>query len=184
MSAHLKSPSLVLMVLLAGLPAAPRALAQEDRRPRESLPPDDDGPAEGRGRRPRDPEELRRRIEELRSQDPQDPRIERLEQILKRLDSRRGPGPGEDAAFGPDRFGPGRFTEQQIQDFLKAHPELGGGSPPEASRAPGKGPHGRFGPDRPGLQRIMEVFEEGDVQRGELMINSATIQKQIHRSMR
>jgi hypothetical protein len=154
--------------------ASPQDQGFEDQQRGERRPPGD------RQRRPRDPEELRRRIAELRAQDPGDPRIERLEQLLERLESQADEAQAPD---GAERKGP-RFTQDQVEDFLKAHPELAGLSPPASDPRGPRGPRRRGASEGPALHQIMEAFEDGDVQRGELMISGAVLHAKIRETVR
>ncbi len=107
-------------------PAPPPAGAKDQPTPPPAPPP----PAE----RQRSPEEIDREIERLQAQDPDSPRLKRLMQLRKRMETDQPGGRGRHGQGGPEGMesgegnfeGPGlmQFTPEEIREYLDKHPKL------------------------------------------------------------
>lgn len=154
---------------------------------------DDDGPrGERRGRR--GPEQIQQRIDQLREEGvaEDDPRLERMEKMLERMqqgdlrnDRRRGRGgpPGFDGLGG---VGPRQYNPEEMMEFVEQHAKLrkllmgsskGEGASPEFLRRAVR----RSGRQ---ISEIMAATEAGQEDFANVLIANAGIQFQIRERIR
>lgn len=155
--------------------------------------PDDDGPRHER-RRGRGPEQLRERIQDLREEGvaDDDPRLERMEEMLERMqqggprgERRRGRG-GRPGPHGLDGLGPRQYEPEEMMEFVEQHAKLRkllmGSVESEGSSAEFL----RRAVRRSGRQisEIMSATHEGQEEFANALIENAGIQLKIRERIR